>query len=69
LHCEGELLRSQFFQVPQPAAMEKLIKMDKVGELILEHPYRITQPTTPAGKPVGDAPKDRQRLIFFERSW
>jgi hypothetical protein len=62
-------LRSQFFHVLQPAAMEKMIKMDKVGKLILEHPYRITQPMTPDGKPVGDAPKDRQRLIFFERTW
>jgi hypothetical protein len=69
VHCGGVLLSSQFFQVPQPASMEKLIQMNKVGKLILEHPYRITQPTTPAGKPVGNAPKDRKRLIFLERSW
>src|ERR1022692_3005722 len=49
--------------------MKKLIQMDKVGELILEHPYRIAQPATPVRKPVGNAPKDRKRLIFFERSW
>jgi hypothetical protein len=63
------MLRSQFFQAAQPTPIEKLVQMDKVGQLILEHPYRITQLTTPDGKPVGDAPKDRQRLIFFERSW
>jgi hypothetical protein len=54
--------------MPQSAAMEKMIQMDKVGELIFEYPHRITQPMTPDGKSVGDAPKDRKRLIFFERS-
>jgi hypothetical protein len=63
------MLRGEFVQSAHSAAAKEPVEMAKVIELISKHPAGITLSAPPLAKTIGDASKDRERQIFFERSW